>query len=127
MRTCAMYNRLFYFPPLKRMETYWRKSIENGLRKERDPRIQRTVENVGTIPDYLFMKNHLDGLHENGKVRFCYMKTRKTLIQWRCEQSNHQTGSSAGDPETTRANPCSAYVSLPYQVEWSQDRSKGRS
>ncbi|KAJ8010089.1 hypothetical protein DPEC_G00071380 [Dallia pectoralis] len=60
------------------------------------------------------MWTHLDGLHENGKRRFSYMKTRKNVIQWRCERSNHQTGSLAGDPETTRANSCSACVSFQF-------------
>ena len=51
------------------METYWTKSIEDGLKKERDIRIQRTIANVCTIPDELFMRNHLDRLYENGKGR----------------------------------------------------------
>ena len=52
------------------METYQMRAIEDGLKKERDLRIERTIENVGTIPDELFMRNHLDGLNANGKGRF---------------------------------------------------------
>ena len=46
------------------------RAIEDGLKKEGDLRIERTIENVWTIPDELFMRNHLDGLNVNGKGRF---------------------------------------------------------
>lgn len=88
------------------------KSIEDSLKKERDSRVERTIENVGTVPDELFMKNHLDGLNDIGKGRFSCRKNRKNVVQWRCERSSCPKGSSTGDPKMTRANSCPAYVSF---------------
>lgn len=97
------------------MEKHWLKSVEDGLKKERDPRIKRSVENLeDSIPEDVFMMNHLDMLNKEGKGRFLYKKKRPNVTQWRCERSHKATGSSTGDPVKTRANSCPAYVSFQF-------------
>ena len=49
------------------MEKHWLKSIEDGLKKERDPRIKRSFENLEeNIPEDVFMRNRLDRMNEMG-------------------------------------------------------------
>lgn len=104
-----------YFFPVQAMEKHWLKSIEDGLKKERDRRIKQSFENLEeNIPEEVFMRNRLDRINEMEKGRFLYKKKRPNVIQWRCERSHHATGSSTGDPMKTRANSCPAYVSFQF-------------
>ncbi|XP_049435956.1 uncharacterized protein LOC125891013 [Epinephelus fuscoguttatus] len=98
------------------MDSYCLRSLESNLRKERHPDVKRTVHNVprNETRDE-FMSRHLEELESNGTGIFTAMKKRgPDQIQWRCERGNKCKGKSSGDPMTTRANSCGAYVSFTF-------------
>ena len=72
-----------YFFPVQAMEKHWLKSIEDGLKKERDPRIKRSFDILEeNIPEDVFMRNRLDRMNEMGKGRFLYIYIKKDQMSF---------------------------------------------
>ncbi|XP_042343442.1 uncharacterized protein LOC121943907 [Plectropomus leopardus] len=98
------------------MDSFCLRSLESNLRKDRHPDVTRTVHNMSRNETRdMFMARHLEELEKSGTGKFTSMKKRGSdQIQWRCERGNKCKGKSSGDPLTTKANGCGAYVSFTF-------------
>lgn len=67
-----------------------------------------------------FIDSYLEQLGSSGKGYFVAQKLRKNCIQYRCERNRKPRGQSTGQPDKTRANNCTAYVSFATQVNSSR-------